>query len=58
MRLDAKEVPWVEYISHSKKLEIHLRQGKPLRKCFNNVNGMLKLAFWKCLWLQQDEIKS
>lgn len=58
MRPDAKQVPWVEFISHSKKLEIHRRLGKPLRKCFNNINGMLKLAFWKSHWLQQDEIKS
>lgn len=48
----------MEFISHSKKLEIHLRQGKTLRKCFNLINGMLKLVFWKCHWLQQNEIKS
>lgn len=48
MRLDAEEVPWVEYISHFKKLEIHLRQGKPLRKCFNNKQyvkvGILEMS--------------
>lgn len=51
-------MPRVEFISHSKTLEVHPRWGKPLRKCFNNINDMLKLAFWKCHWLQRDEIKS
>lgn len=52
MRLDA-EAPCVEFISHSKKFEIHQRQGKPLRKCCNNINDMLKLSFRKCHGLPQ-----